>query len=52
MEIYFTGVAITFFLVLWATGGKLMTAVISSFIWPLVILSPLLGLFFGLRKDK
>lgn len=52
MEIYFTGMIIAFILVLWATGGKISTAFFSALIWPLALLAPILGLFFGFKKDK
>lgn len=52
MEIYTTGIIITFFIVLWATEGRIGTAFFSALLWPLAILAPLVGLFFGLKKDK
>lgn len=50
MEIYFTGCIITFILVLWATEGKIGTAFFSALIWPLALLTPLLGLIFSFKK--
>ncbi|WP_158075413.1 hypothetical protein [Rodentibacter genomosp. 2] len=52
MEIYFMGVVITFILVFWATGAKWGTAFFSALIWPLALLSPLIGLFFSFKKDN
>ncbi|WP_179108970.1 hypothetical protein [Rodentibacter caecimuris] len=50
MELYFTGCIITFILVLWATGGRIGTAFFSALIWPLALLTPIISLFFPLKK--
>lgn len=49
MEIYTTGAVITFILVFWATGAKFGTSFFAALIWPLALLAPIIGLFFGLK---